>query len=251
MSFDVTQLREGAWSLDEFVGHANRLLPDLLPKDAGKRATEPVNQRLVRHYATQGLLDEPLKEGREARYLYRHLLQLLVVRRLLAEGFTAAVVGNVLENRSDAELAGLLSGQLHIDLVPQPGRTTSDRSDFLRQVRERAGLAGPSTAEPSTPANRGPKQHAVISPASVAPAINAKKMSARPDARAAPQANASRYPASPFQDSTWSHVTIMDGLELLVREDFRLPDTRLGDAELVQLLKVSLLYLEQKQRGKS
>jgi len=41
----------------------------------------------------------------------------------------------------------------------------------------------------------------------------------------------------------------MDGLELLVRDDFRLPTTRLGDAELVQLLKVTLLHLEQKRRG--
>ncbi|HZJ09143.1 MAG TPA: hypothetical protein VFD39_05570, partial [Trueperaceae bacterium] len=82
MSLDLTHLREGAWSLDEFVEHTNRLLPELLPKESSKRAADPVNQRLVRHYATQGLLDEPLKEGREARYLYRHLLQLLVVRRL-------------------------------------------------------------------------------------------------------------------------------------------------------------------------
>src|SRR5690606_28671468 len=145
MSLDLDQLREGAWSLDEFVEHANRLLPDLLPKEAGKRATEPVNQRLVRHYATLGLLDEPLKEGREARYLYRHLLQLLVVRRLLAEGFTAAVVGQVLENRGDTELAGLLSGQFRIDLVPQMDQATRGRSEFLRQVRERAGLDTPST----------------------------------------------------------------------------------------------------------
>src|SRR5690606_19716519 len=130
---------EGAWSLDDFVERANALLPELLPKDAGKRAAEPVNQRLVRHYATQGLLDEPLKEGREARYLYRHLLQLLVVRRLLAEGFTATVVGHVLKDRPEGELEGLLTGGLQIELVPR--ETPSDaRAEFLRQVRERARL---------------------------------------------------------------------------------------------------------------
>ena len=146
MSVDLPSLREGAWSLDEFVDQANRLLPHLLPKDAGKRAAEPVNQRLVRHYATQGLLDEPLKEGREARYLYRHLLQLLVVRRLLAEGFTVAVVGQVMAERSDDELIGLVTGGVQIELVPKQA-PSDERAEFLRRVRDRAGLVQPATTE--------------------------------------------------------------------------------------------------------
>src|SRR5690606_36368961 len=143
MSVELTPLREGAWSLDDLVDHANRLLPELLPKDAGQRAADAVNQRLVRHYATPGLLDEPPKAGREARYLYRHLLQLLVVRRLLAEGFSAAVVGRVIKGRGDAELESLLTGQLRIDVVPQSAaraEPTAERVAFLKRVRERAGL---------------------------------------------------------------------------------------------------------------
>ena len=264
MSVDLPSLREGAWSLDEFVDQANRLLPHLLPKDAGKRAAEPVNQRLVRHYATQGLLDEPLKEGREARYLYRHLLQLLVVRRLLAEGFTVAVVGQVMAERSDDELIGLVTGGVQIELVPKQA-PSDERAEFLRRVRDRAGLVQPATTErdrlevdssalaaartpTSSAASDGPNEtgspglfgHQVGLPADRSP------QGSFPAARtAAPQ-----FAANPFHDSTWSHVTIMDGLELMVRDDFRLPDTRLGDAELAQLIKVTLLYLEQKQRGK-
>lgn len=231
MSVDLDSLREGAWPLDDLVERANDLLPELLPKDAGKRAAEPVNQRLVRHYATQGLLDEPLKEGREARYLFRHLLQLLVVRRLLAEGFTAAVVGQVLKDRSDDELRGLLTGRLQIEVVPREAPSDA-RVQFLQQVRERAGLEPESPDVAGTPAPRP-----VPSPTASPPRGNA----------ASPPTT---IPANPFHDSTWSHVTIMDGLQLLVRDDFRLPETRLGDAELAQLLKVTLLYLEQKQRGK-
>lgn len=238
MSMDLHDLREGAWSLDDFVEQVNRLLPDLLPKDAGKRAAEPVNQRLVRHYATQGLLDEPLKEGREARYLYRHLLQLLVIRRLLAEGFTAVVVGQVLENRSDGELEGLVTSRLRIDLVPEnaPAAHGGERAEFLRRVRQRAGLEQSVSAWKFEDA-----------PSSQAMALfsTADEAFARPT-----PSPPSDLPANPFQDTSWSHVTIMDGLELHVRDDFRLPQTRLGDAELAQLIKVTLLYLEQKQRGK-
>src|SRR5690606_30649467 len=239
MSMDLHDLREGAWSLDDFVEQVNRLLPDLLPKDAGKRAAEPVNQRLVRHYATQGLLDEPLKEGREARYLYRHLLQLLVIRRLLAEGFTAVVVGQVLENRSDGELEGRVTSRLRIDLVPEhaPAAHGGERAEFLRRVRQRAGLEQSHSAwRPESAPAREPGG-ALFS--------TAEEAFARPT-----PSPPSDLPANSFQDTSWSHVTIMDGLELHVRDDFRLPQTRLGDAELAQLIKVTLLYLEQKQRGK-
>src|SRR5690554_4486674 len=142
MSAELFSLREGAWPLDDLVEHANRLLLSVLPKEAAGRAADAVNQRLVRHYTTQGLLDEPLKEGREARYLYRHLLQLLALRRLLAEGFTAVVVGHVLENRSDGELEGLVTSRLRIDLVPEnaPAAHGGERAEFLRRVRQRAGL---------------------------------------------------------------------------------------------------------------
>lgn len=234
MSLELVALREGAWSLDEVVDQANRLLPDVLPKDASGRAAETVNQRLLRHYTTQGLIDEPLKEGREARYLFRHLLQLLVVRRLLAEGFSASVVGRVMDGRSDSELEALLTGHLNVQLVPARG-PGADRAEFLRQVRQRAGL---DAGQPVTDA-----PHAGPSPAS-----GWKWQS--PDVQR-PSAPTSTAPAlGPFHESSWSRVVIGEGLELMVRDDFRLPTTRLGDAELMQLLKATLLYLEQKQRGK-
>ena len=149
MAPDLSALREGAWSLDELVDHANRLLAEVLPKDASGRVVEGVNPRLVRHYATQGLVDEPLKEGREARYLYRHLLQLLVVRRLLAEGHTSALAKRVIEGRADEELESLLAGHLTVQLVPE--RPLDERATFLRRVRARAGL-DPAPAPASTPA---------------------------------------------------------------------------------------------------
>ena len=67
------------------------------------------------------LLAEARKEGREARYIFDHLLQVLVVRKLLAEGFSAAAIKKVIEGRSNNELESLLQGSLRIDLVPEAG----------------------------------------------------------------------------------------------------------------------------------
>ncbi len=248
MSLDLAGLREGAWSLDQVVEQVNRLLPEVLPKDASGRATEAVNQRLVRHYATQGLVDEPLKEGREARYLYRHLLQLLVVRRLLAEGFSAAVVGRVLAGRSDAELEGLLTGNLNIDLVPAQG-SQDDRAEFLKRVRQRAGLDAQGSMPAPAPAASIPPRPPIASTPRGAPIASTPPRTPTTGAPAASQ-RVAPTDSGPFRESVWTRVEISPGLDLMVRDDFRLPTTRLGDEQLLQLLKVTLLYLEQKQRGK-
>jgi DNA-binding transcriptional MerR regulator len=99
------------YDLDRFVEVTNDLLPQFLPDQAtGSRGQEPVNPRLVRHYTTQGLVDKPLKQGREARYRYRHLLQLLAVRRLLAEGYSASSISSLIGGQGNSILEDLLQG---------------------------------------------------------------------------------------------------------------------------------------------
>ena len=84
------------WSggIDALVTEANRLLAQLLPGDRAARLKDEMNPRLVRHYTTVGLLPAPTREGREARYGRGHLLGLLALRRLMADGLSGkALVG--------------------------------------------------------------------------------------------------------------------------------------------------------------
>jgi len=219
--------REGMWSLPEFVDLVNDLLPAYLPKNATGRVVDEVNPRLVRHYGTQGLLPEPRREGREARYLYEHLVTMLVVRRLLAEGFGSGAIGQVLEGRDPAQLEALLDGGLRIELVPDD--TAPDpggRAAFLAKVRQRAGLdPAPAAVSSITPRKF------------VTPPPTHSTTSTSPD-------------QGPFRESHWTRIDLLDGLELMVRDDFQLPVNRLGDEQLTQLLKVVLLQLEQKRRSK-
>ena len=45
------------------------------------------NERLLRHYASVNVVDKPGRQGRDAVYTYRHLLQFLAARRLMKQGF--------------------------------------------------------------------------------------------------------------------------------------------------------------------
>ena len=112
-------LSNPSWSLEEFVQITNDLLPQFLPTQKGNtRVREEVTSRLVRHYTTLGMVDEPLKEGRYAVYTYRHLLQILVVRRLLSEGFGASAIAQFPLKKTNTELENLLSGGVQLSVTP-------------------------------------------------------------------------------------------------------------------------------------
>ena len=73
------------WTLDELNAQAVRALGEAVAGELG--------QRTLRYYATLGLLDRPsAMRGRKAFYGERHLLQLVAIKRLQAQGLTLAEV---------------------------------------------------------------------------------------------------------------------------------------------------------------
>jgi hypothetical protein len=139
------------WSLDELVEVANELQPQFLPDEkAHTRVREEVNPRLVRHYTSQGLLDEPLKQGRDARYIYRHL-QILVVRRLLIEGYGAIVIDTLARSSSSSELEALLQGRVQLTVAP-----ANPALAFLQQVQKRQSDQPPSVSKSRSSASAAP-----------------------------------------------------------------------------------------------
>jgi DNA-binding transcriptional MerR regulator len=54
---------------------------------------EKTNERLVRYYVAEGVIDRPDRIGRDAMYQFRHLLQLLTARRMQENGTALAMIG--------------------------------------------------------------------------------------------------------------------------------------------------------------
>ena len=80
---------------NDFQGSADALIDKA--QDLAKtlkldqEATEG-NERLLRHYVSMSVVDKPSREGRDALYGFRHLVQFVAARRLLAEGFPLAKI---------------------------------------------------------------------------------------------------------------------------------------------------------------
>ena len=208
-------------ALDRFVEVVNQLLPQFLPEAVvANRGQEPVNPRLVRHYTTQGLLDKPLKQGREVRYTYRHLLQLLVLRRLLAEGYSVSSMHQLIGGQPNDALENILQGGAQLTV-----ETANPALAFLAQIRDRPL---PPAAQRASPAP--------------APAANV-----RAAAKARPQ------PAEPASShistaSDWTRLELLDGLELHVRDTFTLPASAHERERLLQLIAQSLTQLNSSRR---
>ncbi len=199
------------WSLEELVQIANELLPQFLPDEkAHTRVREDVTPRLVRHYTSQGLLDEPLREGREARYTYRHLLQVLLVRRLLTEGYGASVIDTFARSKTNSDLEALLQGGVQLTVTP-----ANPALAFLQQVQKRQSNTVPTV----TP-----------SPLPPAPAPSLSSTSADPAA------------------TQWTRQEVLPGLELHVRSDFVLPVTAQEQQNLLQRIFQLLISMATPKR---
>ncbi|WP_104992444.1 MerR family transcriptional regulator [Deinococcus sp. NW-56] len=123
------------WSggIEALVEEANLWLARLLPADRASRPKDEVNPRLVRHYTTQGLLPAPRREGRDARYGRLHLVALLALRRLMADGLSGRALTAALGGQDEAGLEQLaLEGIVAADVGP----SSDDDNEALRYLRQ-------------------------------------------------------------------------------------------------------------------
>ena len=61
-----------------------------------------------RHYQTLGCIDPPERDGQRVVYGFRHLVQALLVRKLLWERVPAERIAELMAGRSTAETKGML-----------------------------------------------------------------------------------------------------------------------------------------------
>lgn len=231
-----------AWTLEEFVDCLNQLLPTILPQPL--RDDDAINPRLVRYYTSEGLVDRPERQGREARYHYRHLLQVLLVRRLLQEGYGLGAIASLLQNKANAELEALLHGGVQLTL-----ETANPALAFLQSLKA-APLGGSKSLARSSrgtsPINTPPSG---TSPSSASAKVALPKSSPAPthlsQPTQKPPAHSPAGPAAPDLEAPdseapapeqWWHVPVLPGLMLLIRADFKQPQTQQEQQNLSQLI---------------
>src|SRR5262245_18184089 len=93
------------WTLNELTAHVALALAEDYDGAPNGRVRDVPDPRTIRYYTTLGLLDRPGElRGRTALYGRRHLLQLVAIKRLQAQGLTLQQVQERLLGLTDGDL---------------------------------------------------------------------------------------------------------------------------------------------------
>jgi len=208
--------------IDALVAEANRLLTQLLPEDRAARLKDEMNPRLVRHYTTVGLLPAPTREGREARYGRVHLLGLLALRRLMADGLSGKALAGALTGRSEQDLADLARAGVTGEepLAPPAPMFESFVAGALPLGLGALRVSAPQR-NPAVAYLDGLRRPAKAEVAAAAPAPGPVRRGQRQQDHAA-------------SGEVWRRVTLEPGLEVQVSSEFRAPR---GEARWDDLLR--------------
>jgi len=185
--------------LDELLDAANILMEAVAPVQPSDRVTETLSERTLRYYISQGLVDRPSgKEGASALYGYRHLLQLLALKRLQASYLPVKKIREIVPESTNDALRVIISGGEH----HRPMATGSLASTFSRDSAI-AFLDSIAQDQAVTRSSCSPKAPPPSSPASGMQSPSATAESTPPAAQ------------------SWERYVLDDGIELHIRSDRR------------------------------
>lgn len=131
-------------SAEELIGVIDKIT-DAVPMGIGPGEA---NERLIRHYVAVRVLDRPERMGKGVVYGYRHLLQYLVARRLLGNGFQLAKIA---EYTGRVPTAALLKS---LDGAPQRSEAQLLIEAYGARAQMGADDIKPRLSKPSTAASR-------------------------------------------------------------------------------------------------
>ena len=124
-------------SLDELVAEVDRQLAPLDPE--GRLGG--VNARLIRYYLSIGALSKPGRTGREIRFQRRQVLECLLVRVLLGDGWPLAKIAELIRHTDDAGLIALLPAPR-----PEPGDLRQQAQALVARFQRQAATTGDASS---------------------------------------------------------------------------------------------------------
>ena len=186
------------------AGEAAKILSESgLAQERGT-VTEVPDERTVRYYLTEGLVSPAEdKQGTASVFGYRHLLQLLVVKKLQSEHLPIRKIRDLVDGRTERELERLLGAE---------GSAAVKKNEALSYLEQ---LLTKPTAPQSSPAPQAAGRASPIESL----------------AQSAPRAQ-----ATSAGTGTWSRIELEPGLELHVHDQYRPPREAKGLRRLTQFI---------------
>ena len=223
----------------ELADAAERILRELQPEQTKGTVSDYPNERTIRFYLSEGLLPAPTaKRGQSSLFRYRHLVTLLVIKKLQSEGLPISVIKSLIADRGIDELEKLLGERVMVftqkadldSFIETSGKGENEevmvmtdpklRDDYLAE--QSAGESGENEAKEYL--SRLLYSSARPGPTASAPhfASQSRPPSSRRSGGLAFLRPGERKPRNA---QTWTRLEIAPGLELHLADAFELPRT--------------------------
>src|SRR5215213_4015611 len=133
----------------ELASEATKILMESGPAQPRGTVTEVPDERTVRYYLTEGLVSPAEeKQGTASVFGYRHLLQLLVVKKLQSEHLPIRKIRDLVDGRTERELERLLGAE---------GGAAARKNEALSYLEQ-------LLTKPAAPQSAQPPARSVMSP---------------------------------------------------------------------------------------
>ena len=224
------------YTTGELVAEAAKLIPRLAPEQTRYKVTEYPDERTIRYYVVAGLLEPPTeRRGRIGLFSFRHLLQVLAIKKLQAEYLPLRKIQEVIRPLDDAKLMELLLKSGEYPVAGTEGMRLAHPSYRMRRM---AQADRDSVAENVSRTMRVEK---MLKESSLArePGISTERFAPHGRAALPPSHPEAETQASPSGEE-WARVTLADGIEVHIRTDSAAAAGREERENLVAKLRVCL-----------
>ena len=188
--------------LPEFAMVCERVVSDLELEQHRGTVTIVPDERTIRYYISEGLIQAPEeKQGTASVFSYVNLLQIVAVKKLQAEHLPIRKIRELVSGKSEQQLEVLLG------IGGDSGRKGTEAKRYLESLLTSAPLS-----VPSSPAAR----------------------LARNSVSASPRSDADATSPAP---GSWHRVEIEPGLELHIRSDYTPPATSARTRSLAERIR--------------
>ncbi len=234
----------------ELADAAERILKEMGSSQEKGTVTEYPNERTIRFYITEGLLPpSEMKQGAASVFGYPHLLTLLVIKQLQSEGLPINIIRQLVAGKAATELEQLLSaGAVGVKVISNPAELQEVMSKSEAELTELFGepvrkIDDQDAVNEYIKAKSGgeAKEYlkSLLEPRRQTmddelPAFSLLEASPKPDKTILRSAASRASHRSPKAVESWSRHEIASGVEIHIRQGYKLPN---GDEETTELLK--------------
>jgi DNA-binding transcriptional MerR regulator len=211
----------------ELAEAAERFLREAGPIHRKGTVTEFPNERTVRYYISSGLLTSSTeKRGLRSVFGYEHLLKLLTIKKLQADGLPISVIKDLISDKTVEDLERLFGED-----IPVAGESLTFET-FMSVSEEAADPMEIDTplfaaAPPATPQKSKAREYLeslLLKSKAPDEALPDVLFSLAADRR--PQTSRKSSEPEPTTAGTWKRYEVVPGLELHARDDFKAPPDR-------------------------